>query len=228
MTLAPRKLGTLTIGQAPRSDITPILDAVLPADLPRRHAGVLDGLTPEEVRSSFGPRPGGAVLITKLLDGSSVVIDKERTEAAARDRLATLEAEGCTTILMLCTGHFASLACETARLLEPDRILPPAVAGLAGEEQVGIVVPLIEQAETEAGKWRPLAKPPIFAAASPYGGDGPSVAEAAADLAARGAGILVLDCMGFLELHRREAIEGSGLPAVLSNALMAKIVSEVV
>src|SRR6478752_1850754 len=78
-----RKLGTLTIGQAPRSDITPILDAVISSDLPRCHAGVLDGLSKAEIERDFGPRAGAAVLITKLLDGSSVVIDRSRTEAAA-------------------------------------------------------------------------------------------------------------------------------------------------
>lgn len=42
--MTSRKLGTITIGQAPRADITPILDAALPPTLPRRHVGLLDGL----------------------------------------------------------------------------------------------------------------------------------------------------------------------------------------
>ena len=97
------KLGTLTISQAPRADITPILDAVLGAELPRLHAGVLDGLPRQDIDRDFAPRPGGALLITKLLDGTSVVIYRERTEQAAQAKLAALEAVGCSTILMLCT-----------------------------------------------------------------------------------------------------------------------------
>lgn len=124
------KLGTLTIGQAPRADITPILDDVLDARLPRRHAGVLDGLSRAEIERGFAAEPGKPMLITKLLDGSAVVIDRARTEAAAQAKLAMLEAEGCSTILMLCTGHFESLRTETALLVEPDRILPPTVAAL--------------------------------------------------------------------------------------------------
>lgn len=221
------KLGTLTIGQAPRADITPILDAVLGPELPRQHAGVLDGLSREEIDRDFAPEPGGALLITKLLDGTSVVIDRERTERAAQAKLAALEAAGCSTILMLCTGHFASLRTERARLIEPDRILPPTVAALVQDAQLGIIVPLAEQIASEAGKWAPLARPPIYAAASPYGGDGPSVAEAAESLAEHGAQILLMDCMGFIERHRQEAA-AAGLPVILSNALIAKIVSEVV
>lgn len=221
------KLGTLTIGQAPRSDITPILDAVLDASLPRRHAGVLDGLSRAEIERDFATEPGRPVLITKLLDGSSVVIDRARTENAAQRKLAMLEADDCGTILMLCTGHFESLKTEQARLVEPDRILPPAVAALTQGAQLGIVVPLVEQIASEAGKWAPLGRAPLYAAASPYGGAGASVAEAARDLAGRGAQILLMDCMGFVERHRREAAE-AGLPVILSNSLIAKLVSEIV
>lgn len=221
------KLGTLTIGQAPRADITPILDDVLDTRLPRRHAGVLDGLSRAEIERGFAAEAGKPVLITKLLDGSAVVIDRARTEAAAQAKLTILEAEGCTTILMLCTGHFANLRTETARLVEPDRILPPTVAALVQGAQLGIIVPLVEQIASEAGKWAPLGRAPLYAAASPYGGGGASVADAARDLAGRGAEILLMDCMGFVERHRRDAVE-AGLPLILSNSLIAKLVSEIV
>ncbi len=221
------KLGTLTIGQAPRADITPILDDVLDARLARHHAGVLDGLGRAQIERDFATGPGKPVLITKLLDGSAVVIDRARTEAAAQAKLAMLEAAGCSTILMLCTGHFASLKTERARLVEPDRILPSTVAALVQGEQLGIIVPLAEQISSEAGKWAPLGRAPLYAAASPYGGGGISVAEAAGDLAGRGAKILLMDCMGFVERHRHEAAE-AGLPVILSNSLIAKLVSEIV
>lgn len=221
------KLGTLTIGQAPRTDITPILDDVLDARLERRHAGVLDGLSRAEIERDFAAQDRKPVLITKLLDGSAVIIDRARTEAAAQRKLVMLEAEGCSTILMLCTGHFASLRTEKARLIEPDRILPPAVAALMQGAQLGIIVPLPEQIASEAGKWAPLALAPLYAAASPYGGEGASIAQAARDLAGRGATVLLMDCMGFVERHRREAKE-AGLPVILSNSLIAKLVSEVV
>jgi len=221
------KLGTLTIGQAPRADITPILDGVLDTRLPRRHAGVLDGLSRAEIERGLAAEAGKPVLITKLLDGSAVVIDRARTEAAAQAKLAMLEAEDCTTILMLCTGHFESLRTETARLIEPDRILPPTVAALVQGGQLGIIVPLVEQIASEAGKWAPLGRAPLYAAASPYGGDEASVTEAARDLAGRGAEILLMDCMGFVERHRHKAAE-AGLPVILSNSLIAKLVSEIV
>ncbi len=88
------KLGTLTIGQAPRPDITPVLDAALGIGIDRIDAGVLDGLTREEIMSGFGPRPGDGLLVTRLSDGSSVTIGKTAVEAGAIARIAALEAQG--------------------------------------------------------------------------------------------------------------------------------------
>lgn len=221
------RLGTLTIGQAPRPDIVPILDAHLDASIARVHAGVLDGLTRTEIRTRFAPQPEQAKLVTRLLDGSSVVLDRASTEAAAQGKLDTLEAQGCTTILLLCTGHFERLTTQAARLLEPDRFLPAAVAALTRGAKLGIIVPIPEQIESEAVKWSGLDSPPIYAAASPYRDDLNAVGEAAVDLRQRGADILLMDCMGFVERHR-SAARAAGVPTILSNSLMAKIVSEIV
>ena len=223
-----KKLGTLTIGQAPRPDITPILDAVIDADFPRCHAGVLDGLSRREIDRDFASRPHQPALITRLLDGSSVIVDRDRTEAAAQIKLAAMEAEGCDTILMLCTGHFDKLGTKRARLIEPDHIIPPTVAALTHGQQLGIIVPLAEQIDSEASKWTPLARNPLYAVASPYDASADAIGKAARELALRGTAILLMDCMGFVESHRREATTASGLPVILSNALIAKLVSEIV
>lgn len=221
------KLGTLTIGQAPRADITPLLDAALGSSVARIDAGVLDGLSREEIDNRFGPKPGGRLLVTRLLDGSSVTIDKAATEAAAAGRIAELEERGCTAILMLCTGAFHSLKTKSAWLIEPDHVLPKAVSALIGPRQLGILVPLDEQIASEAEKWAPLAKPPICAAAHPYTGTQAELEAASRDLKARGAEILLMDCMGFTEEHRAVARAASGLPVVVSSALVAKFASEV-
>ena len=51
MTMPARKLGSITIGQAPRPDITPILDAAIGAGVARQHVGLLDGLSREQMRA---------------------------------------------------------------------------------------------------------------------------------------------------------------------------------
>ena len=220
------KLGTLTIGQAPRADITPILDAYLPAQVPVVHIGVLDGLDRDTIERAFAPQAGNGVLISRLLSGDSVELDKPAIQRALQAKLDALEAQGCTVILILCTGEFEGLACRDAWLVEPDRLVPPAAAALAGERQVGIVVPLAGQIESEFHKWGALQRPPICAAASPYvtGAEGDeALANAARTLREQGAQMLVLDCMGFVERHREIARAASNLPVVLSNTLVARL-----
>ena len=88
-----------------------------------------------------------------------------------------------------------------------------------------MIVPIASQIGSESGKWRPLHRPPIFAAASPYAATPDAVAGAGKELQARGADAILLDCIGFTEWHR-ETLLPLGVPVILSNALAAKALSE--
>jgi protein AroM len=221
-------LGTLTIGQAPRPDVTPILDQYIPESLARIHRGLLDGLSRDQIAGAYAAKPGDTVLVTRLSGGSSVELSAQKVHRALQARLDALEEEGCNIVLLLCTGAFEGLHLRRGFLLEPDRIIPPAVAGLTRDRQLGIIVPVASQITSESGKWRALARPPIFAAASPYTDTLDVVAETGVSLARRGAQALLLDCIGFTEAHRGELARVCGLPVILSNALMAKVVGEMV
>lgn len=223
-----RKLGTITPGQAPRSDLTPLLQAALPPGVELVHCGILDGLTRDEIAHRFAPIENRPVIISRLLDGSSVVMDKARVEGAFQTLVNRLEAEGCGTILLLCTGKFDDLTAQTAHLIAPQKILMPVLAALTQGRRVGVLVPLPEQVESERSKWAGLSSDPLVAAVSPYLPDEAALRAAAAGLAQRGAEILITDCMGFVEHHRAAAREASGLPVLLSTALIAKLVAEVV
>src|SRR4051812_297246 len=144
-----RTLGTLTIGQAPRPDVTPILDAYIPEGVRRIHRGVLDGLERSEIDARYAARPGDAVLITRLLDGASVELARHKVLDTVQGKIAGLEKEGADVVLLLCTGTFEGLRCERAWLLEPDHVIPPATAALIGGRQLGIIVPVASQMQSE-------------------------------------------------------------------------------
>ena len=91
--------------------------------------------------------------------------------------------------------------------------------------QLGIVVPLASQMGSESGKWHPLRQPPVFAAASPYGDETEATLAAGRDLLVRGAEAILLDCIGFTERHR-EMLVPLGAPVILSNAIVAKALGE--
>ena len=155
-------------------------------------------------------------------------LSAQKVHCALQAGLDALEADGCDIVLLLCTGAFGGLRLKRGFLLEPDRIIPPAVAGLASNRRLGIIVPIEAQIASESGKWKALECPPIFAAASPYTATPEAIAAAGLSLARNGAEMLLLDCIGFIEAHREELAHACGLPVVLSNALMAKIVGEMV
>ncbi len=218
-------LATLTIGQAPRHDVIPVIDRHVPEGVRRLHRGVLDGLTRGEIDRRYRPEPGEPALITRLLDGTSLELSRRRMRDGVQAALAALDAAGSDVILLLCTGTFDDLECRNAWLVEPDHIIPGMVAGLVERRQLGVLVPIAGQIASESGKWRGLPRPPLFAAASPYEAATDRVAAAAASLKTEGAAAILLDCIGFTERHR-VALSGLGLPVILSNAVVAKAVGE--
>lgn len=218
---------TLTIGQAPRSDIMPLLMAHLPAGSVT-HVGLLDGLSTGQIEQRYAPAEGDAVLVTRLLDGSQVKLAAPRVERGLQEKIDVLEALGCMTILLLCTGEFNHLRANNALLLEPDRIIPPLIGSIIGQHRAGIVVPVESQVVEQANKWRKLAKAPCFAVASPYLSDDQTLKEAAMRLAEQGAEVVVLDCIGFNRHHEDVLKKHLNIPVVLSNVLMAKLAAELV
>ncbi|WP_244107607.1 AroM family protein [Burkholderia anthina] len=222
-----RMLATLTIGQAPRKNIASVVEAAMPHGVKCVHAGLLDGLTRNEMEVRFAPRGNGRKLVTRVASGATVVLDKEAVGNALQEKIARLEAQGCESILLLCTGEFDGLSCKRARLFEPDKMVPAIIGALARSEKVGVVMPLREQIETEVAKWRILSTPALYAAASPYSDDIGELSVAARTLRERGAQILVLDCMGYEQRHRARAAREAGCPVILSNTLVAKCVAEI-
>jgi protein AroM len=223
--MSARTLGTLTIGQAPRADVVPIIDRHVPAAVRRVHRGVLDGLSRAEIADRYEADPDEAALITRLHDGTAINLSRRRMRDGVQAALTGLEAEGCDVILLLCTGTFVGLECHKAWLVEPDHIIPATVAGLIERRQLGILVPIAGQITSEAEKWTPLAQRPIFAAASPYAASDEPVLSAGRELRDKGAEAILLDCIGFTERHRA-ILAPLGLPVILSNVVVAKAVGE--
>ena len=65
------KIGAITIGQAPRTDVTADIMDIFEGQVELKQAGGLDGLTKEEI-AKFTPEEGDYVLVSRLTDGSSV------------------------------------------------------------------------------------------------------------------------------------------------------------
>jgi len=218
---------TLTIGQAPRSDIMPLLMEYLP-EASVTHIGLLDAMTAEEIELRYSPEEGEPVLVSRLLDGTQIALGSRSVEQGLQEKIDWLEALGCETILLLCTGVFESLRAQNAMLLEPDRIIPPLIRAIVGTHQVGIVVPIESQIAEQAIKWSKLPKAPCFAVASPYLADEAKLTAAALSLEEQGAQVVVLDCIGYHRQHSDLLQSKLGIPVLLSNVLVAKLAAELI
>ncbi|MDQ0494398.1 AroM family protein [Paenibacillus brasilensis] len=172
------KLGMITIGQASRSDVAPIVERALEGRAELLQAGALDGLSLDYIQQHLAPSPGEYVLTSRLTTGESVVISREKILPLLQDKITRMEEQGIRTILLLCTGVFPGLN-------------------------------------------------PKFAAASPYSGSAEEFRQAALQFKDQ-ADLIVLDCMGYTDAHRELAARYAGVPVILSNALIGKLVSEMV
>ncbi len=224
---AKQTLATLTLGQAPRRDLHPLLLEHLPEES-IAHFGLLDGLSTAEIEHRYAPKPGEKVAMTHMEDGSYVVLSAARVEAALQQLIGQLESQGFETILLLCSGEYKNLVAESAVLLEPYTILPPLVNAITGGHQVGIVVAREEYLGEQAYKWQSLSSKPHYVVANPWQSTDRELMDAALLLQEQGADVVVLDCLGFHQRHRDFLQKMLGIPVLLSNTLMAKLAAELV
>ncbi|MEV0578005.1 AroM family protein [Streptomyces sp. NPDC050392] len=200
----------LTIGQAPRPDLSEAIEAHLPVNARVRHAGVLDGLTRQEAELRFGATAGRATLLSRLADGSSVTLDAEAVGAGLQTRVDQMEDAGADIVVLLCTGAFPGLRTRRARLVEPDVLVTGYVGTVLRGSRVGFVVPLPEQVTEAREKWRSVVPDPAFTTASPYADNEAALLAAACTHLEAGANALMLDCMGYGARHRR-SLRAAGL-----------------
>jgi len=224
--LSATRIAFLTIGQAPRRDLSEPIERALPPHVQVRHAGALDGLDRATVQQQFSPGPGGAWLISKLADGQPVTLRADAIGALLQQAIDRLEEEGVDGIVLLCTGEFPGLRTRRAWLIEPDGVVCAGVDSLLRNALAGVLVPMPEQVNEARVKWQRLQRPPLFAAASPYDETPDALIDAARTLRRQGAQALVLDCMGYAPAHKA-ALRAAGLdiPVLVSASVLGGAVA---
>src|SRR5665647_636386 len=98
-----RRLGVLTVGQAPRDDVTPTLRAVLGESVLLRESGALDGLT-EEGLADLAPRDSETPLETRLSGGAPRGRRLRRPAGAVRDDRGRARPQGRPVTSIACSG----------------------------------------------------------------------------------------------------------------------------
>lgn len=219
--MATRTVGAITIGQSPREDVVPEIQRVLGPGVAIFECGVLDGSSLDEVRGRE-PAPGEAVLVSRMRDGTEVLVAESFVLGGLRGCVHTLE-DRAELLLLLCTGTFPPLESEKP-VLYPEHLLRQLVASL-GVRRLGVLTPSTAQLEAQQERWSELVPEVSVQAASPY--DAPEALErAAGGLARSKLDLVVLDCIGYtpaMEAVVRGRVE---CPVVLASTTLARAAAE--
>lgn len=217
-------VGLLTIGQSPRTDVTPSLKKILGDKISIVERGALDGLT-EDNLLEVAPTDQEITYISRLRDGKSVKISKEKLLPLLQKGLNQLE-EIVDMTLMLCTGDFPTIH-STKPVLYPDKLLTHTVQAIIPPgEKLGLIIPLVEQRDSLSEKWEGSQLMIEAEAASPY--EQSDISNCATRLKEKGVSAIVLDCMGYDEHHKAKVKEASNLPVILPRTLVARVLKEYV
>lgn len=221
-----KRLGIITIGQSPRTDLTPELMPLLNGvELVER--GALDDLSNDEI-AALVISADDEVLTSRLRDGTSAVFGREHVLPQIQAAITDLESgEGAVdAILLACAGEFPTFVHRTPLLL-PDAMMKHMLSALAVDmTTVGLICPLDSQVDFILSSMESIAPRVIGAAASPYTETVEDAARAGQRLAQDGAQLLVGFCMGYTEEMRAAVHAATGLPVVLVRSVSARLASE--
>ena len=219
-----KKIGAITVGQAPRTDLIPEMEPILGESIEIIQMGGLDGLTKEEI-AAFHPLPGDYVLVSRLTDGTSVTFGESHVLPRLQNCIHELEAKGVSLILFLCTGEFPDDFESNVPLIFPNQLLYGLVPAI-GSRFLTVLTPAKEQMEQGMRKWSPHAGQVHMIAVSPYDGPG-EVLKAAGTIPAE-TDLILLDCIGYT-VEMKEMIQTlTGKPVILPRTLTARMICELV
>ena len=198
------KIGAITIGQAPRTDITRDILPLLPDYMTLTEYGALDDMTYEEVMSQFAPSEDDEVLVSRMRDGRQAKFTERFIRPLVQKKIDQAEAEGVSAIILFCTGVFPEFRHQVL-FIEPQPLFHAIAAKLAGNQKIGISI--------EA------------TSASPYL-EFNKVVEAASFFKDKNLAFICTDCMGFTMEMKHRIQEITGLPVLLPRTLVVRILCE--
>lgn len=219
------KIGAITIGQAPRVDVTADILSIFDDSLELVQAGGLDGLSKEQI-AAFAPGEDDYVLVSRLTDGTSVTFAERHILPRLQDAIDRMEEEGCALIMMFCTGSFPeTLSTKTIPMIYPCELLNRLVPLMTKKSNIICMTPSPLQIEQCENKWRNFVKDVKSVAASPYG-EWEDLEKAAEEIKDSDADLIVLDCIGYTQKMKEMFAEKTGKKVVLPRTLLARVVSE--
>ncbi|NGP45720.1 AroM family protein [Bacillaceae bacterium SIJ1] len=219
------KIGVVTIGQAPRTDLIPEVEKFFPHNVEFIQRGVLDHFTHEKL-DQIKPEPGQTTLVSRLKDGTDATMAKEKILPIIQQIISEFNQDQVNLIVLACTGEFKPFHSDVP-IIYPDYLLNHVAQGIfRNKGQIGIIVPLPEQFKSIEQKWKSAGFKAIPAASSPYAFDEQSLITAANELRNYDINTIVLDCIGYSEQMKVIVKKHSRKNVILSRNIVFKNAAE--
>ncbi len=218
------RIGAITIGQSPRTDITDDIRPLLAPNIQLQEYGALDPYSYEEAAQKFAPAPGDPVLVSRMRDGSQVTMAEHAVVPLVQECIYRAELDGVQAVVLLCTGKFPELD-HSKPLIVPQPILHGLIQKLTGKKPIALFVP--DQAQvSQVNRWFTKSQIDIFpVVASPYR-EAHLMGEKAAGLSDKDFSFALLDCMGYSKQMKQDIHSACGLPVLLPRTFIARLLNE--
>lgn len=219
-----KSLGILTIGQSPRPDVVEVMVPYIGENIKIIERGALDGLTLDQVKE-FAPEKGMMPLVTRMSDGSEVLIAKEKILFRIKRIIGEFNEYNVSLILLLCVSTFPPF--ESACLVvHSQRIVDQCIESLINKtNHLGIIIPVKEQQALVRERFSRATPLITVTDASPYG-DLNRISQASKALKESNCDLIVMYCMGFTRGLAKEVRLATGKPVILSSSLVARTIGE--
>ncbi len=219
-------IAMITVGQAPRDDLVPHMEAVFSRTISIWQGGVLDGLS-REAMAELGPAPGEVGIVARLLDGTNTLLSHGKILPKVQALVDRAVAQEVELIVILCGADWSALRSPTL-IVNPGKVFPAVISALASGWRLGVIKPSPGQVEQTRRQFADRGIRAVVTAASPYTGEQrlTDVRRAAEELAAAGVDLVWMTCVGMDEAMRSIVREVTGKPVILARTILARVIDE--
>lgn len=217
---SPPRLGIVTIGQSPRSDLHDDLGTLLDASVEIVERGALDALTLEQIESLYPVSGQPQVLVSRMRDGRQITIAEPDLEPLLDAAIRSMASDdGVDAIVVLCTGELPDYRDLEVPVLSPKRLVRHGIQALFPDGRLLVMSPESRQMANTRARWEAAGFSVETLSASPYG-DAAELDRAARQAAGMPGDLLYLDCMGYTLAHRQRIAALSGQRTVTPRQLV--------
>ena len=219
-------LAMITVGQAPRDDLVPYMEAVFSRKVPIWQAGVLDGLS-REAMAELAPGAGEVGIVARLLDGSNTLLSHRKILPRVQALVDRAVEHGAGLIVILCGSDWSALR-SPVLIVNPGKVFPAVVSALASGYTLGVIKPSAGQIEQARKQFATRGIDAVVTAASPYTREQRlrDVRTAAESLRDAGVDLVWMTCVGMDEAMRTIVHEVTGRPVILARTILARVIDE--